>query len=215
VGYTHASTSERSSLHPHPNHGHRCGSRALKQEYFCYFRTRMIKGVQTRVDSKIHPVTLIETPKPSGRHHAYDRCRTQRHHRQQARQHRSESPPHRGKNSRNVYFHIRPDDTIREVPNYAEQYLTEHPELNPPEPAQANSPEPAPSNPKKAATEPCNGSDCVAAASESHNSSHRVAATAVKPAAERRPPWEQKQKIQLRRSDRKVAISTSGQNAAR
>jgi hypothetical protein len=52
-------------------------------------------------------------------------------------------------------------------------------------------------------------------ASESHNSSHRVAATAVKPAAERRPPWEQKQKIQLRRSDRKVAISTSGQNAAR
>ena len=104
---------------------------------------------------------------------------------------------------------------IREVPNYAEQYLTEHPELKPPEPAQAKPPEPAPSNPKKAATEPCNGSDCVAAASESHNSSHRVAATVVKPAAERRPPCEQKQKIQLRRSDRKVAISTSGQNAAR
>jgi hypothetical protein len=61
-----------------------------------------------------------------------------RHRRQQARQHRSESPPHRGKNSRNVYFHIRPDDMIREVPNYAEQYLTEHPELKAPEPAQAN-----------------------------------------------------------------------------
>ena len=40
--------------------GHRCGSPALKQEYFCYFHTRMIKGVQTRVDSQIHPVALIE-----------------------------------------------------------------------------------------------------------------------------------------------------------
>jgi hypothetical protein len=34
------------------------------------------------------------------------------------------------RNSRNVYFHIRPDDMVREVPNYAHQYLTEHPELN-------------------------------------------------------------------------------------
>ena len=41
--------------------GHRCGSPALKQEYFCYFHTRMIKGVQTRVDSQIHPVALIES----------------------------------------------------------------------------------------------------------------------------------------------------------
>ena len=41
--------------------GHRCGSPALKQEYFCYFHTRMIKGVQTRVDSQIHPIALIES----------------------------------------------------------------------------------------------------------------------------------------------------------
>lgn len=40
--------------------GHRCGSPALKQEYFCYFHTRMIKGVPTRVDAQIHPVALIE-----------------------------------------------------------------------------------------------------------------------------------------------------------
>jgi hypothetical protein len=38
------------------------------------------------------------------------------------------------RNSRNVYFHIRQDDMVREVPNYAQQYLSEHPELNPPEP---------------------------------------------------------------------------------
>jgi hypothetical protein len=36
------------------------------------------------------------------------------------------------RNSRNVYFHIRRDDMVREVPNFAEQYLTEHPELGPP-----------------------------------------------------------------------------------
>jgi hypothetical protein len=99
----------------------------------------MIKGVQTRVDSEIHPVALIENAEAiqAAIMHMIDAV-LKRHHRQQARQHRSESPPHRGKNSRNVYFHIRPDDMIREVPNYAEQYLTEHPELNPPEPAQAN-----------------------------------------------------------------------------
>jgi hypothetical protein len=36
------------------------------------------------------------------------------------------------RNSRNVYFHLLPDDMVREVPNYAAQYLSEHPEHNPP-----------------------------------------------------------------------------------
>jgi len=42
--------------------GHRCGSPALKGEFFCYFHTRMIKGVQTRVDSQINPIALITPP---------------------------------------------------------------------------------------------------------------------------------------------------------
>jgi len=43
------------SLPPHPNvrncthikvTGQRCGSPALRREFFCYFHTRVIKGVQ-------------------------------------------------------------------------------------------------------------------------------------------------------------------------
>jgi hypothetical protein len=33
------------------------------------------------------------------------------------------------RNSRNV-FHIRQDEMVREIPNYAHQYLSEHPESN-------------------------------------------------------------------------------------
>lgn len=58
------------------------------------------------------------------------------------------------RNSRNVYFHIRQDDMVRQVPNYAQQYLTEHPELNPPDIpvapealVQGAEPSPAASNP--------------------------------------------------------------------
>ena len=115
--------------------GHRCGSPALKGEFFCYFHTRMIKGVQTRVDSQINPIALIENAEAI-----------------QAAIMRTIDSVLKGtidnkraalvlkalhiavRNSRNVYFHIRPDDMVREVPNYAHQYLTEHPELNHEEP---------------------------------------------------------------------------------
>jgi hypothetical protein len=115
--------------------GHRCGSPALKQEYFCYFHTRMIKGVQTRVDSQINPIALLENAEAI-----------------QAAIMRTIDSVLKGaidnkraalvlkalhiavRNARNVYFHIRPDDMVREVPDYAHQYLTEHPELNPEKP---------------------------------------------------------------------------------
>jgi len=113
--------------------GHRCGSPALKQEYFCYFHTRMIKGVQTRVDSEIHPVALIENPEAiqAAIMHMIDAVL------------KGTIDNKRAtivlkalyiavRNSRNVYFHIRQDDMVREVPNYAHQYLTEHPEQGPP-----------------------------------------------------------------------------------
>jgi hypothetical protein len=40
--------------------GVRCGSPALRGEQFCYFHQRMIRGVQTPPDARLHPVALIE-----------------------------------------------------------------------------------------------------------------------------------------------------------
>jgi len=40
--------------------GVRCGSPALRGEQFCYFHQRMMRGVQTPPDARLHPVALIE-----------------------------------------------------------------------------------------------------------------------------------------------------------
>jgi len=122
--------------------GHRCGSPALKQEYFCYFHTRMIKGVQTRVDSQIHPVALIESAEAiqAALMHMIDAVLKGTIDNKRANI-VLKALHIATRNSRNVYFRLRPDDMVREVPNYAEQYLTEHPELNPPAPDQANPPQ--------------------------------------------------------------------------
>src|SRR5579859_6075402 len=40
--------------------GHRCGSPALRGEFFCYFHTRIIKGVQQRVDMRLDAMALLE-----------------------------------------------------------------------------------------------------------------------------------------------------------
>ena len=42
--------------------GHSCGSPALSGERFCYFHQRMIRGVRTPPQSRIHPMALIEDP---------------------------------------------------------------------------------------------------------------------------------------------------------
>src|SRR5271170_2716184 len=42
--------------------GQQCGSPALRGEFFCYFHTRVIKGVQQRVDMQLHPIALLEDP---------------------------------------------------------------------------------------------------------------------------------------------------------
>jgi hypothetical protein len=141
--------------------GHRCGSPALKQEYFCYFHTRMIKGVQTRVDSQIHPVALLESAEAiqAAIMHTVDAVLKGTIDNKRA--HIVLKALHIAvRNARNVYFHIRQDDMVREVPNFAEQYLTEHPELNPPEP---NPPQPethvAPDAPVRGA-EPGSAKEC-------------------------------------------------------
>jgi hypothetical protein len=40
--------------------GVRCGSPAMRGEQFCYFHQRMIRGVHTPPQSRLHPVALIE-----------------------------------------------------------------------------------------------------------------------------------------------------------
>lgn len=40
--------------------GIRCGSPALRGEQFCYFHQRMVRGVHTPPQSRLHPVALIE-----------------------------------------------------------------------------------------------------------------------------------------------------------
>jgi hypothetical protein len=40
--------------------GVRCGSPALREEIFCYFHQRMIRGVRTPPRSRIHPMAMLE-----------------------------------------------------------------------------------------------------------------------------------------------------------
>ena len=40
--------------------GIRCGSPALRQEVFCYFHQRMIRGVRTPAKSRLHPIAMLE-----------------------------------------------------------------------------------------------------------------------------------------------------------
>jgi hypothetical protein len=40
--------------------GVRCGSPALRGEHFCYFHQRMIRGVSTPPQSRLHPMAFLE-----------------------------------------------------------------------------------------------------------------------------------------------------------
>lgn len=40
--------------------GVRCASPALRGEEFCYFHQRMLRGIQTAPEARLHPVALIE-----------------------------------------------------------------------------------------------------------------------------------------------------------
>jgi hypothetical protein len=40
--------------------GVRCGSPALRGEHFCYFHQRMIRGVSTPPQSRLHPIAFLE-----------------------------------------------------------------------------------------------------------------------------------------------------------
>jgi len=134
-------------LPPHPNvrhcthinvTGQQCGSPALRGEFFCYFHTRVIKGVQQRVDMQLHSMALLEDCESIQLSimHVVDGLV------------KGTLDPTRARliiqalriaarNAKNVRFddvHYRPSEQpmVRQVPDYARQYLIEHPEIGPP-----------------------------------------------------------------------------------
>src|SRR5579864_824693 len=134
-------------LPPHPNvrkcthikvTGQQCGSPALRGEFFCYFHTRVIKGVQQRVDMRLDSMALLEDCESIQLSimHVVDGLV------------KGTLDPTRARliiqalriaarNAKNVRFddvHYRASEQpmVRQVPDYARQYLIEHPEFGPP-----------------------------------------------------------------------------------
>jgi len=113
--------------------GQRCGSPALRGEFFCYFHTRIIKGVQQRVDMRLHSMALLEDCESIqlSLMHVVDGLV------------KGTLDPIRAKliiqalriaarNAKNVRFDdslYQPTDPpmVRQVPDYARQYQIEHP----------------------------------------------------------------------------------------
>jgi hypothetical protein len=135
------------ALPPHPNvrncthikvTGQRCGSPALRREFFCYFHTRVIKGVQQRVDMQLHSMALLEDCESIQLSimHVVDGLLKGTLEATRARL-IIQALRIAARNAKNVRF----DDIhygsteppmVREVPDYARQYLIEHPEFGPP-----------------------------------------------------------------------------------
>ena len=136
--------------------GQRCGSPALRGEFFCYFHTRVIKGVQQRVDMRLHSMALLEDCESIqlSLMHVVDGLV------------KGTLEPTRAKliiqalriaarNAKNVRFDdslYKPTDPpmVREVPDYARQYQIEHPEL-----AQSKCDAGAPAREAEAKSDPC------------------------------------------------------------
>ena len=118
--------------------GQQCGSPALRGEFFCYFHTRVIKGVQQRVDMQLDSMALLEdceaiqfsimhvvdglvkgTLDPTRARLIIQALRI---------------AARNAKNVRfdNCYYEQDEQKMVRQVPNYARQYLIEHPEIGPP-----------------------------------------------------------------------------------
>lgn len=113
--------------------GHRCGSPALRGQFFCYFHARLIKGVRTRVDSQIDPIAIFDDAESIqvGIMQLFHKLLHEQIDYKRAvlllRALHIAS-----KNARRVRFDLQRSTMVREVPDYAAQYLHEHPELGPP-----------------------------------------------------------------------------------
>jgi len=115
--------------------GHRCGSPALKGKFYCYFHAGLIRGVKRPIDSQIDSVSILENPESIqvALMHAHSQVL------------RKEIDYRTGvllirilnlaiRNGRRANFNWNQDEMVRELPNYGEQYLAEHPDLDSPEP---------------------------------------------------------------------------------
>jgi len=118
--------------------GQQCGSPALRGEFFCYFHTRVIKGVQQRVDMRLDSMALLEDCEAIQLSimHVVDGLV------------KGTLDPTRARliiqalriaarNAKNVrfdacYYGRTEQEMVRQVPDYARQYLIEHPEFGPP-----------------------------------------------------------------------------------
>jgi hypothetical protein len=153
----------------------------------------MIKGVQTRVDSQIHPVALIESAEAiqAAIMHTIDAVLKGTIDNKRANI-VLKALYIAVRNSRNVYFHLRQDEMVRQVPNYAEQYLTEHPEIPEPRgdsrlgrpPSEAGSQCGAGAPAREAATRAVIQNEAKAA--QPNTAQEATAEPATEPAAERR-----------------------------
>ena len=118
--------------------GQQCGSPALRGEFFCYFHTRVIKGVPQRVDMRLDSMALLEdcesiqlslmhvvdglvkgTLEPVRARLIIQALRIAARVANEAR-------------FDACYYKDNEQKMVREVPNYASQYLIEHPEYGPP-----------------------------------------------------------------------------------
>jgi len=134
-------------LPPHPNvrncthikvTGQRCGSPALRGEFFCYFHTRVIKGVPQRVDMRLDSIALLEDCESIQLSimHVVDGLVKGTLDSTRARL-IIQALRIAARNAKNVrfddcYYDEDEQRMVRQVPNYARQYLIEHPEFGPP-----------------------------------------------------------------------------------
>jgi hypothetical protein len=118
--------------------GQQCGSPALRGEFFCYFHTRVIKGVEQRVDMRLDSTALLEDCEAIQLSimHVVDGLVKGTLDSTRARL-IIQALRIAARNARNVrfdncYYEEDEQKMIRQVPNYARQYLIEHPEYGPP-----------------------------------------------------------------------------------
>ena len=114
-----------------------CGSPALRGEFFCYFHTRVIKGVPQRVDMRMDSMALLEDSESIQLSimHVIDGLIKGTLDKTSARL-IIQALRIAARNATNVRFdrrdYIIDPQMVVEVPDYARQYLIEHPEIGPP-----------------------------------------------------------------------------------
>jgi hypothetical protein len=99
--------------------GVRCGSPALRGEQFCYFHQRMVRGVATPPNSRLHPIALIESEEAIQASLMEVINALARNSIDLRRAELLLRALHIAvRNARRVRFNIHEDEMVREVPNY-------------------------------------------------------------------------------------------------